>query len=152
MTEEQAKNYEKIMKSFFISLKEKNPDLAMSFHTSFNDFAEEYKEGKFVARADQQVGNPEFILQVNDDFELPFEIYQKKDLTCTSWRNNGYNGGIPDELSESQKENLPVDFDVVRIQGEPLENNFNLASMSLYVIGGCAKQMQLEKESGLGSR
>lgn len=151
ITEEQARVYKKLMKSFFISLKEKNPNLKMSFLTSFDDLPEEYKEGKFVARANKQVGSPEFILQVSEDFDLPFEAYAAKDLTCTSWRNNGFNGGLPDEISESQKNQLPADFDVVIFQGEPQEeNSFNAYSMSLYVVGGCAKPVELEKKSSFG--
>lgn len=151
ITKEQAQAYEKLMNSFIISLKEKNPDLQMSFLTSFDNLPEEYKEGKFVARTDQQVGSPEFILQVSEDFDLPFEVYAAKDLTCTSWRNNGFNGGLPDEISESQKNQLPADFDVVRFQGEPQEeNSFNTNSMSLYIVGGCAKPVELEKKSSFG--
>lgn len=151
ITKEQAQAYEKLMKSFFISLKEKNPDLQMRFLTSFDNLPEEYRKGKFVARADQQVGNPEFILQVSEDFDLPFEVYEAKTLTCTSWRNNGFNGGLPDEISESQKYQLPADFDVVRFQGEPqAEDSFNTYSMSLYIVGGCAKPVELEKKSSFG--
>ena len=58
---------------------------------------------------------------------------------------------MPDEISESQKNQLPADFDVVIFQGEPQEeNSFNAYSMSLYVVGGCAKPVELEKKSSFG--
>ena len=46
---------------------------------------------------------------------------------------------------------MPADFDVVIFQGEPQEeNSFNAYSMSLYVVGGCAKPVELEKKSSFG--
>ena len=126
-------SYEKMMKSFLTLMHHKNPNLKMSFHTSFDDFKEEYKEGKFAAQAHKQSGNPEFIVQVNEDFELPFEEYEIKELICTSWRNNGYTGGLPEDVCNKQREELPSDFDVVRISGNPLEkqslNSFAVTSL-----------------------
>lgn len=145
--------YKEIMEPFFVLLHDKNPDLKMSFHTSFEDFGEEYKEGKFAARAHKQAANPEFILQVSGDFQLPVELYEEKDLLCSSWRNNGYNGGMPADLSEQMRGTLPSDFDVIAIQGNPLDStNMSTQRLSLYVIGGVAQEIEKDKKSTFGTR
>ena len=141
-------SYADIMKSFVILLHEKNPNLKISFHVSFEEFGEEYKKGKFVAGAHTQPASPEFILQVSDNFQLPFESYDELDLLCSSWRNNGYDGGNPADISENWRKSLPSDFDVVAISGNPLDKSGGSCQrLFLYVIGGVAHKRENEKKS-----
>ena len=136
--------YYYLIESFIKLLKEENPDIEISFHTSFNDFDEKYVEGKFCARANEQLySKTPFIIQVNGDYKLPFEVYEEKGKECTSWRNNGYTGGMTENMDNDYRERLPLDFDVVRIFGDPLAKENSIESyetkrLSIYTIGGCA--------------
>ena len=141
--------YKAIMVDFVKLLHDKNPNLKIGFATSFDGVEEKYKEGKFVARAHKQAGSPEFVLLVNDDFDLPYELYRDMELRCTSWRNNGFNGGLAPEDANQQREKLPKDFDVVSICGTPLSGNRNCAQLSLYIVGGCAKAIDKERTSNI---
>ena len=137
--------YEGIIRSFLPLLREKNPGLAISMHTSFDDFSKVYENGKIVASKYGQQNFPGLIIQVDGDFDLPFEEYDEHELICTSWRNNGY-GGMSDLIDRQYRETLPSDFDVVSIQGCPLEEKpTNVARLDLYVIGGCANKISREK-------
>ena len=134
---------EKHLCTFLLLLYAKNPKLGISLHTSFDDFGEEYKEGKFVAQAHKQSGSPEFILEVDSDFDLPYEEYHKLDLNCTSWRNNGYRGGLPEYMDKQDREAMPDDFDVISISGDPLtKRQISVMPLRFYVVGGCAKRIQ----------
>ena len=137
-------HYENV-KEFTKLLKEKNPDINISIIDSLDLLSKEYLDGLCYKNTPEPI-----ILKVNGDYELPYEKYDEYDLTCTSWRNNGYNGGIPYEENEKMKQQLPLDFDVVKIQG-----NFTLTNATqttIFTVGGVAKPMENTLENNNRNR
>lgn len=146
---EKMNSYQKVLYPFLDLLTKENPDLRISFHTSFDVFGEEYKEYDWVAQACTQP--LPIILKVDGDYELPFEQYDSKNLLCTSWRNNGYDCNTRPEQSEQARKEAPEDFDVLNIQGNPLApdksiESFMTMDIYIYTIGGCAKKKEIIQE------
>ena len=60
---------------------------------------------------------------------------------------------MPADLSEQMRGTLPSDFDVIAIQGNPLDStNMSTQRLSLYVIGGVAQKIEKDKKSTFGTR
>jgi len=60
---------------------------------------------------------------------------------------------MPADLNEHMRGTLPSDFDVISIQGNPLDStNMSTQSLSLYVIGGVAKEIEKDKKFTFGPR
>ena len=130
------------LKYFVKLLIEKNPNLIVDLKTSFEDIPDKYSKGEYIARAHKAKSKHKtLILEVNSNFDLPFEQYYKCLFDCTSWRNNdGVYYYLNKELKEKEMACVPEDFDILRIQGNPM-SSLDSSTMIIYVIGGCANKI-----------